>query len=112
MQACGFNSLPDHWMDYYAALSHKIYSQGKCGKCAEVCARGNCVVVKVVDECMGCKSGGHIDLSEPAMKVLTGTGYDETPATWNYVDCGSGSSSRKQKKRHHHHHRGMLADAQ
>ena len=110
-QACEFHSLPGHWMDYYAALSYKIYSSGKCGKCAEVCGNGNCVVVKVVDECASCHSSGHIDLSEPAMKVLTGHGYDEVSVSWNFVSCGSGSSSRKQKKKKKHH-RGLLASEQ
>ena len=97
-------------MDYYAALSYTIYSKSQCGKCANVCARGNCVVVKVVDECASCHSGGHIDLSEPAMKVLTGSGYDMTDATWSFTSCGGGGSvSKKQKKRKH---RGLLAAAE
>ena len=95
-------------MDYYAALSYKIYSKGQCGKCAKVCAQGNCVVVKVVDECMGCHEAGHIDLSEPAMKALTGSGYDETSATWSFTSCGSGGTSRKQRR--HKKRRGLLAD--
>jgi hypothetical protein len=97
-------------MDYYAAISHTIWDGGdNCGKCAKVCAQGNCVVVKIVDECASCHSGGHIDLSEPAMKVLTGSGYDMTDATWSYTGC-SASVSRKQKKRRSK--RGLLADAQ
>ena len=111
LQACGFHSVPSHWNDYYAALSHKIFSQGDCGKCARVCGNGNCVVVMVLDECMGCSSGSWIDLSEPAMKVLTGTGYDEVnDATWSFTSCGGGGSvSKKQKKRKH---RGLLAAAE
>ena len=109
LQACQFRSLPDHWMDYYAALSYKIYSQSKCGDCAKVCARGNCVVVKVVDECASCHSAGHIDLSEPAMKVLTGSGYDMTDATWSFTSCST-TTSRKQKKKKKRS-RGLLAEA-
>ena len=109
LQACEFHSLPDHWMDYYAALSYKIYSKSKCGDCAKVCARGNCVVVKVVDECASCHSSGHIDLSEPAMKVLTGSGYDMTDATWSFTSCST-TTSRKQKKKKKRS-RGLLAEA-
>ena len=65
--ACQFGQLSPYFETYFAALNHHQFSMGMCGRCAAVRgtgsrATGKTVVVKIVDECMGCGFGS-LDLT-------------------------------------------------
>ena len=91
MGACGWQNTND---DLVAAVSQQVYgtqanpnASPVCGKCATINYGGNSVTVKIVDKCMGCKTGD-IDMSPAAFKEIADQSLGRIPVTWTLTSGG------------------------
>ena len=74
-----------------AAMNGADYDHAAwCGACLEVTSGAARVIVRVVDQCPGCKHGD-LDLSEQAFAQLAPVEKGRIPITWREVACDVGT---------------------
>lgn len=82
---CSFDASPNDLM--VAAMNAADYNVAAwCGACLEVTSGTASVVVRVVDQCPGCKHGD-LDLSEQAFALLAPLAAGRIPISWHEVAC-------------------------
>lgn len=82
---CGFDASPNDLM--VAAMNAVDYDHAAwCGACLAVSGPNGQVVVRVVDQCPGCKHGD-LDLSPQAFARLAPLAAGRIPITWHEVAC-------------------------
>lgn len=83
--SCSFDASPGDLM--VAAMNGADYDRAAwCGACLEVTGPHGAVVVRVVDQCPGCKHGD-LDLSPQAFQQLAPLDVGRIPITWHEVAC-------------------------
>jgi len=83
--SCSFDPSPDDLM--VAALNGPDYAHAAwCGACLAVSGPGGEVVVRVVDECPGCKHGD-LDLSRDAFARIAPLSAGRVRIAWHEVAC-------------------------
>ncbi|KAK0544607.1 hypothetical protein OC845_005512 [Tilletia horrida] len=81
MGACGWHNNSEQMV---AAIDQGQYHGGShCGNTARVCHAGNCVTVKIVDECPGC-GWGSLDLSPAAFRALAPLKIGVIDIAWSF----------------------------
>ncbi len=82
---CSFDASPGDLM--VAALNAADYDHAAwCGACLAVSGPGGDIVVRVVDQCPGCKHGD-LDLSEQAFAMLAPLSTGRIRIAWHEVPC-------------------------
>lgn len=81
--SCGIPFPPDYLL---AAMNGAQYQKPYCGECVSVTGPKGSVVVRILDLCPGCKSGG-LDLSITAFTKIADKTAGRVPITWHFVDC-------------------------
>jgi expansin (peptidoglycan-binding protein) len=82
---CSFDASPSDLM--VAAMNAPDYATAAwCGACLDVTGPTGHVIVRVVDECPGCKRGD-LDLSPQAFTLLSPLSAGRIPITWHQVAC-------------------------
>lgn len=83
--SCCFPATPGDLM--VAALSLPDYDKGyACGSCIEITGPDSVIVIRVVDQCPGCKVG-EIDLSRLAFSKIAPLRRGHVPISWRFTDC-------------------------
>ncbi|KAI8990832.1 RlpA-like double-psi beta-barrel-protein domain-containing protein-containing protein [Mycotypha africana] len=100
--ACyGRKGLPKysaHEDDMVGAMAMKGYEQ--CYKCMKITNekhKNRHIVVKIVDQCAGCKRNKHIDLTPRAFKKLADLNDGIVEISWKEVDCPHGVGPKAGK---------------
>lgn len=82
--SCSFEPSPDHMV---AAFAGPDWSHARwCGACLAVAGPAGEVVVRVVDQCPGCKHGD-LDLSREAFARIAPLSAGRTKITWHEIAC-------------------------
>lgn len=82
--SCSFPPPSDHLV---AAMSGPDYGHAAwCGACLAVAGPTGAVIVRVVDQCPGCKHGD-LDLSREAFAQIAPLSAGRTRITWHEVAC-------------------------
>jgi expansin (peptidoglycan-binding protein) len=82
---CSFDASPGDLM--VAAMNAADYASAAwCGACLDVVGPMGEVIVRVVDQCPGCKHGD-LDLSQQAFAVLAPLAQGRSPITWQETAC-------------------------
>jgi expansin len=82
---CSFDASPNDLL--VAAMNGVDYNIAAwCGGCVEVSGPNGRVVVRVVDQCPGCKHGD-LDLSREAFAMIAPLSAGRVPITWHEVAC-------------------------
>jgi expansin (peptidoglycan-binding protein) len=81
--ACGF---PASTNLFVAAMNGTQYKKADCGRCVAVTGPKGSTVVRIVDLCPGCKSGG-LDLSTQAFSAIANLSAGRVAITWHFVTC-------------------------
>jgi hypothetical protein len=82
--SCSFDRSPDHLV---AAFNGPDWSHARwCGACLAVAGPAGEVVVRIVDQCPGCKHGD-LDLSREAFARIAPLSAGRTAITWREVAC-------------------------
>lgn len=62
--------------------------KGVCFECAKISANGRSVIVRIIDDCAGCKPN-QIDLTASAFKVLAPLSQGVVKTTYQFIRCPS-----------------------
>ncbi len=82
---CSFDASPNDLM--VAAMNAPDYDNAAwCGACLDVTGPMGEIVVRVVDQCPGCKAGD-LDLSEQAFGMISPLSAGRVKITWHEVAC-------------------------
>jgi expansin (peptidoglycan-binding protein) len=82
---CSFDASPGDLM--VAAMNAADYAGAAwCGACLDVTGPMGEIVVRVVDQCPGCKHGD-LDLSQEAFVKIAALSAGRVPITWHEVAC-------------------------
>lgn len=86
--ACSFDATPNDLM--VAALNATEYANAAvCGECLKVTGELGDVIIRVVDECPGCRPNGGIDLSPQAFEKVAPKSKGRVPVTLTLVSCNT-----------------------
>ena len=82
---CSFDASPNDLM--VAAMNSADYADARwCGACLDVTGPMGEIVVRVVDQCPGCKHGD-LDLSQQAFEKIAPLSAGRVSITWQEVAC-------------------------